>query len=188
MTTGHVFIATSLDGNVARLDHRIDWLTRQPATDEDLGYERFLATVDGIVMGRGSFENVLTFGAWPYTLPVVVASRSLAPADLPGELRGKVEVSALAPEALLAELDARGWRRAYVDGGLLVQDFLRRGLIEDLVITVVPTLIGEGRRLFGALDHDVDLELVSSQAFANGMVQSTYRVLPVGEGGGGGGL
>lgn len=179
MTSGHVYIATSLDGFVARADHQLDWLNRQPppADGSDMGFAAFTASVDGLVMGRGTYETVLGFDIdWPYDKPVVVASRSLLDADVPDTLSGKVRVSALAPAELMADLDERGWKRAYVDGGQLVQSFLREGLIEDLTVTTVPVLIGEGKRLFGPLGADVDLELVKSQAFDNGMVQTTWRV------------
>jgi dihydrofolate reductase len=179
MTTGHVYIATSLDGFVARTDNRIDWLDRvpMPADGGDMGFSAFMESVDGLVMGRGTFETVIGFDVdWPYTKPVIVVGRSMTMADVPEALSDKVEVSALAPAALMADLEQRGWKRAYVDGGLLVQAFLREGLIDDLVITTLPVLLGEGKRLFGPLEADVDLELVSSQAFDNGMVQSQWRV------------
>jgi len=79
MTTGHVFIATSLDGFIARKDHQIDWLTKQPTQGEDLGWEGFMERVDGLVMGRGTFETVLTLGPWPYRKPVVVMSKRVSP-------------------------------------------------------------------------------------------------------------
>ncbi len=176
MTTGHVFIATSVDGFVAREDHRIDWLTKQKTEGEEHGYNAFVATVDGIVMGRGSFENVLTFGDWPYTKPVIVMSRSMTAADLPSELAGKVELTAQAPAALMASLDARGWSRVYVDGGKVVQSFVRAGLIEDFHITTIPILIGQGLPLFGPLDADIDLDLLDTQAFPSGLVSRRYRV------------
>ena len=177
MTTCHVFIATSLDGFVARTDYGLDWLNRFNTSDEDHGYEEFVAGVNGLVMGRGSYETVLSFDDWPYRKPVVVMSKSLAEVDIPAELEGKVRLTRLEPSELMRELDDEGWRRAYVDGGRLVQSFLREGLIADLTITTVPVLIGSGIRLFGELTEDVRLELVRSQAFGSGLVQSHYRVV-----------
>lgn len=176
VTSGHVFIATSVDGFVAREDHRLDWLTKQATGDEDYGYESFVESVDGLVMGRGSYENVRTFGEWPYRKDVVVLSRSLQQSDVPAELAGQVRISALDPVGVMQSLSEEGWTRAYVDGGRLIQSFLRCGLIEDLVLTTVPILIGEGIRLFGPLADDLDLELLSSTSFASGLVQSHYRV------------
>lgn len=177
MTTGHVFIATSLDGFVARPDHRIDWLTKQPDAGHDLGYESFSKSVDGIVMGRGSYENVLTFGDWPYKVPTMVMSKTLRQSDVAEDIQDKVTITALDPEPLMTALDDSGWSRAYVDGGKVVQSFINEGLIEDMVITTVPILIGQGIRLFGPLAQDIDLELTKSASFDNGLVQSTYRLV-----------
>ena len=178
MTTGHVFIATSLDGYVARPDHGLDWLMKQPVVDgDDGGFSAFFDTVDGLIMGAGSFRTVAGFGQWPYTKPVIVMSRSMSDDDIPDELKSKVELSQLDPDALMGSLAKRGWTRAYVDGGRLVQSFLRAGLIADLTITQVPILIGQGIRLFGDLDSDIDLKLERAETLVTGMLQTTYRVL-----------
>ncbi len=176
MTTAHVFIATSLDGFIARPDGDIGWLLQRDDPAEDHGYSAFIADKDMIVMGRGTYEKVLSFGAWAYELPVLVLSRQLADTPVPPALQGKVRFSGQAPKAVLAELAAQNVRRIYVDGGQLVQSFLRDGLISDMVISAMPVLIGAGRPLFGALAQDVDWKLVSSRAFPAGLVQSTYRL------------
>ncbi|OLF53411.1 dihydrofolate reductase family protein [Pseudomonas chlororaphis] len=178
MTTAHVFIATSLDGFIAREDGAIDWLLQDPAPEEDFGYDDFIASMETIVMGRGTYEKVVTFETWPYDLPVLVLSRQLAGTPVPAQLEGKVRFSNLAPQQVLESLSRRNVRRIYVDGGQLIQSFLREGLVSDLVVTSIPVLIGTGRRLFGALPGDVDLKLVASRSFAiSGYVQSTYQVL-----------
>ena len=176
MTTGHIYVATTLDGFVARSDHQLDWLMKQNTNGEDHGYEAFVDSVDGIVMGRGSFENVLTFGEWPYPKPVVVMSKTLSDADIPGKLRDKVRLVDLEPPELMRLLHDEGWSRAYIDGGKLVQSFIRHGLIEDIVLTTVPILIGDGRRLFGEIDADIDLELISTTSFPSGLVRTSYRI------------
>lgn len=176
MTTGHVFIATSLDGFVARKDHQLDWLMKQNTDGEDHGYDDFMAGVDGLVMGRGSYETVLAFGEWPYSKPVVVMSKTLSPSGIPAELADKVRLTELEPPELIQSLQEDGWRRAYVDGGKVVQSFIRCGLIEDFILTTVPILIGDGQRLFGAIDADIDLELISSKSFRSGLLQTRYRV------------
>lgn len=181
MTTAHVFIATSLDGYIARENGDIDWLlqrgTPSDVPSEDHGYDDFIADKDMIVMGRGSYEKVLTFDPWPYALPVLVVSRQLAGTPVPEALQGKVRFSNLAPRALMDELARQGVQRVYLDGGQLVQSFLREGLVADMVITTIPVLIGSGRSLFGELPSDVSLKLLSSRSFASGLVQSTYCVL-----------
>ncbi len=177
MITGHVFIATSLDGFIARPDGDIDWLLKRDEPAEDHGYPTFIADKDAIVMGRGCYEKVLTLGEWAYDKPVLVLSRQLAGKPVPERLQGKVRFSDSTPTDAMKQLEAAGVRRVYVDGGQLVQSFLRAGLIADLVVTTVPVLIGAGRPLFGALPRDVSLALESSRHFPSGLVQSTYRVL-----------
>ncbi len=176
MTTGHVFVATSLDGFIARKDNGLDWLMKHPTADGDGGFGAFMESVDGLVMGAETYRTVLGFGQWPYTRKVVVASRSLTDADVPDILRDRVRISALAPAELMAELGAQGWRRVYVDGGRLVQSFLRAGLIQDLCITQVPVLIGDGLRLFGPLEQDIELKLLGSEVLESGLLQFRYQV------------
>jgi dihydrofolate reductase len=176
MVTGHVFIAVSLDGFIARANGDIGWLLARDDPSEDHGYNDFIADKDVIVMGRGSYEKVATFEAWPYDRPVLVLSQQLAGTQVPEALEGKVRFSALSPVAAMKELERQGVRRAYIDGGQLVQSFLREGLIADMVITTVPVLIGAGRPLFGALPEDRDLTLLASRSFASGLVQSSYRL------------
>lgn len=175
MISAHVFIATSLDGYIARADGDIGWLLQRDDPAEDHGYRDFIADKDAIVMGRGSFEKVLEFDPWPYDRPVLVLSRQLAPTPVPAALQDKVRFCDATPQQVLAELEAQGVRRVYVDGGQVVQSFIRAGLVEDMVLTTVPVLIGAGRPLFGALPRDLDLQLLASRSFPSGLVQSTYR-------------
>ena len=169
-------MAMSLDGFVARKDHSLDWLEKQNTAGEDHGYDDFMASVDGLVMGTGSFKNVLTFGPWPYSKPVVVMSSSLNESDIPIELDGKVEITRLGPKELMDSLSKQGWTRAYVDGGRIVQSFIKAGLVDDMTVTLVPILIGNGKRMFGELDSDIDLKLVRSQAFDSGLVANHYKL------------
>ena len=177
MVTGHVFIATSLDGFIARPDGSLDWLMAIAAAGEDHGFDAMMASVDGLVMGRGTFEQVLTFGEWPYAKPVVVLSRSMSESDIPDELSGKVTLSALAPRDLMASLDSDGWKRAYVDGGKVIQSFLADGLIADMIVTRAPVLIGEGLPLFGAIPKDIPLRHIETRSFASGLISSRYEVV-----------
>lgn len=180
MTTGHVFIATSLDGFVARdtsdPEAKLDWLMKQDTVGEDHGYDEFMESVDCLVMGRGSYETLLGFEGWPYGKPVIVVSKSLTQSDIPDELSDKVELVNLTPHEVLDMLGKRGWTRAYIDGGKLVQSFIRERLIEDITLTRIPILIGTGVPLFGAVDQDIDLELRSVKAFESGLVTSVYGI------------
>lgn len=176
MTTGHAFIGTSLDGFIARKNHDIAWLTDFPTQGEDHGFEAHMARVDGVVMGRGTYDAIKHMRPWYYSKPVVVLSRTLTQADIPAETADKIEVMAAAPDAAMATFAARGWGAVYVDGGSVIQSFLRAGLIDELVISRIPVLIGEGIALFGALEADVMLEHAQTRAFPSGLVQSVYRV------------
>ena len=170
-----VFIATSLDGFIAREDGDLDWLLSRGG-DGDHGYHDFMASIDTLVMGRNTFEKVLTFDAWPYEGKRVVVLSSGSPA-VPDTLRSSVEVLSFEPEDLLRHLSTSGARRIYVDGGQTIQRFLRAGLIHELVITRAPVLIGSGKSLFGPLEGDVELKHVETKAFSDGLVQSRYHVV-----------
>jgi dihydrofolate reductase len=179
MTKCSVYIATSLDGFISRTDGSIDWLNDFSARipeGEDLGYAQFMSDVDVLVMGRNTFEQVLTFGAWPYgSTPVVVLSRQLK--TFPDNVPDTVSLSAEEPGKLVQRLSASGWKHLYIDGGLTIQSFLKAGLIDEITITVIPILLGDGKPLFGPLPADVELELVESKTLDFGFVQSKYRVV-----------
>ncbi|MDH4867022.1 dihydrofolate reductase family protein [Alcaligenes nematophilus] len=175
MSTAHVFIGTSLDGFIAKPDGDIAWLLERSDPAEDHGYMAFIADKDAVVMGRGTYEKVLTFDVWPYQLPVVVLSRQLADTSVPEHLQGKVRFSRQTPEQLMEQLAAENLQRIYVDGGQLIQSFLRAGLVHEMILSTMPVLIGEGRRLFGDVNQDMDWRLLSSQSFPSGLVQSRYQ-------------
>ena len=172
--TASVFVGASVDGFIARPNGDLDWLPADGG--EPHGYDEFIASVDAIVIGRKTFETVLTFGAWPYgDKRVVVLSHH--PVDLSGVHGGIVEQMSGPPAAILSKLAAGGARDVYVDGGLTIQGFLQAGLVDRLVITRVPVLIGEGIPLFGSLPHDVRLRHVATRSYASGLVQSEYEVV-----------
>ncbi|MGC0889562.1 dihydrofolate reductase family protein [Pantoea agglomerans] len=176
MVTIHVFIAVSLDGYIARQDGDIDWLLQRADPTEDHSYAAFIADKDWIVMGRGSYEKVLTFDVWPYDQPVLVLSRQLADTPVPEALKGKVQFTRRTPKEVINDLAAQNAHRIYIDGGQVIQSFLREGLVADIVITTVPVLLGSGKSLFGSLHQDIDLTLLSSRSFPSGLVQSHYRL------------
>ena len=168
-----VFVGTSLDGFIARPNGAFDFL---PAGGgEPHGYEEFIASVDAIVMGRKTFETVLALGAWPYgnKRVVVLSSR---PVDLSAVSGGVVEQMSGPPAQIVAKLAARGAHSLYIDGGITIQEFLRAGLIQRIVITRVPVLIGEGIPLFGTLPGDIQLRHVATRQYPSGLVSSEYLV------------
>ncbi len=166
-----VFVGTSLDGFIARADGSFDFLPQEP---EEHGFEAFFASVDALVIGRHTYEVVLRFPGWPYgSKPVfVLSSRPLAPAPA----GAVVEHLAGAPAEILASLAARGIRHVYLDGGLTVQRFLAAGLVDRIIVTRVPVLIGQGIPLFGPTPHDIALKHVATRQYPSGLVQSEYEV------------
>ena len=170
-----VFIGTSLDGFIARRDGALDFLPADGG--EPHGYNEFFASVDALVIGRGTFETVAAFPEWPYgnKLVIVLSSRPLDFSKLCG---ATVEQMSGEPSEIAATLSARGIKHIYVDGGVTIQRFLRAGLIQRLTITRVPVLIGEGIPLFGSLSRDVKLRHVETTSYKSGLVKSEYEVLP----------
>ena len=169
-----VYIATSLDRFIARKNGEIDWLTGGEST-ADYGYAEFISKIDYVVMGRNTYEKVLTFGGWPYENKVIILSSGSL--TIPRELTPKVEALALSPAELIHELEQRQAQHIYLDGGVTIQRFLRQVLVDEMTITTIPILIGDGLPLFGPLDGDLNLELLQSESFENGFVQNKYRVL-----------
>lgn len=168
-----VFVGTSLDGFIARKNGSYDFLSTEPVDDN--GYEEFLGTVDAVVIGRKTFETVLSFDEWPYgNRFVAVLSTTLRESTAPA---GAVcELMNLPPTRVIAELTRRGWKHVYIDGGATVQGFLREGLIQEITICRYPVLIGSGVPIFGWLPKDVRLELLSSRSYPSGMLKTQYRV------------
>jgi dihydrofolate reductase len=170
-----VFVGTSVDGFIARLNGELDFLPE--GGGEPHGYTEFMASVDALVIGRKTFETVAAFAEWPYgdKRVVVLSARAL---DLSAVRGGVVQHMAGPPADIIAKLAAAGARHLYIDGGITIQGFLRAGLIQRLVVTRVPVLIGEGIPLFGSLPHDVRLHHVATRSYPSGLVQSEYQVIP----------
>lgn len=173
-----VFIAASVDGFIARPDGDIDWLHRPEYETAELNgvtYESFIATVDALVMGRKTLEKVLSFPEWPYEgTPVIVLSRQQL--EIPAHLEGKVEVMAGDVTSLVATLAERGMKHLYIDGGQTIQAFLEAGLINELIITRIPVLLGQGIPLFSQVGSGHELRHVGTYVSDNGFVQSRYDV------------
>lgn len=151
-----VYIAISLDGYIARMGGELDWLDMFDSSipkGEDLGYYQFIDSVDVLVMGRNTFDKVLSFGvSWPYgNKQVVVLSRNKI--DIPAELSASVSHSSESPGILSNRLKEAGAKRIYVDGGITIQRFLAEGLITDLNITIIPIILGGGIPLFGEFSN-----------------------------------
>jgi len=173
-----VFIATSLDGFIARRDGSIDWLNEANAVvpeGEDCGFMAFMDSVDTLIMGRKTYEQVLSFGQWPYgDTPVVVLSHNSI--KIPSHVSDTVSCSAEAPAALLTRLAGQAVEHVYVDGGTTIQSFLAESLIDEITITRIPVVIGDGIPLFAPLEKDITLTHHTTTAYEFGFVQSKYSV------------
>jgi len=166
-----VFIAASLDGFIARKDGSIDWLAQVEREGEDYGYRAFFDSVDTLVIGRSTYELALGFEPWPYAGKrcVVLTNSTRAPQHGEEFFSGSVR-------ELRTRLASEGAERVYVDGGAVIQQFLKEELIAELTLSVIPVLLGEGVRLFGTTSKDLPLELVSARNFPSGLVQLRYRL------------
>ncbi|MBX2870620.1 MAG: dihydrofolate reductase family protein [Saprospiraceae bacterium] len=169
-----VFIATSLDGYIADKEGQIDWLHSIPNPEnDDMGYNKFISTVDALIMGRTTFETVLSFGIdWPYEIPVFVLSTTLK--AIPEELQEKVELTKGSPKEILEMIHSKGFDELYIDGGTTIQGFLSQDLIDQLIITTIPVLLGGGSPLFGTFDQRLSFQHVRSSRYLDCIVQNEY--------------
>lgn len=173
-----VFVGVSLDGFIARPNGDFDWLMGEGGGDStEYGYNEFIADIDAIVMGRKTFEKVVTFDTWYYgTKRVVVLSNQAVDLSVAKTRGGQVERMTGSPAEIASRLAASGVPRLYVDGGITIQAFLRAGLIHRLIISRLPLLIGEGIPLFGSLPGDIRLRHFATRTYPGGMVQSEYHL------------
>jgi dihydrofolate reductase len=173
-----VFIATSLDGFIARSDGSIDWLNEANAVvpdGEDCGYYEFISSVDVLVMGRNTFEQVLSFGDWPYgEKKVVVLSEKGV--DIPDKIQSTVSASSEDPRSLVKLLESAGAKHLYIDGGKTIRSFLAADLINEIIITTIPVLLGAGLPLFGPLNKDIKLKHLSTKTYPFGFIQNRYSI------------
>lgn len=169
-----VFIATSMDGFIADRDGGIDWLHSIPNPEQnDMGYGAFISGIDALVMGRNTFETVCGFDIdWPYTQPVFVLSNSLT--TIPEKFRDKAELVRGPLKEVLQEIHDRGYEQLYIDGGKTIQSFLKEDLIDELILTTIPILLGGGIPLFSELSQPMEWECVESKLFLDKVAQNRY--------------
>lgn len=175
-----VFIATSIDGFIARKNGDLDWLDAANNTvpkGEDCGYADFMSSVDVLVMGKNTYEKILSFDSWPYKKHVIVLSST--PIELPLSIKSSVSYSNESPEALHHRLSQEGVKRIYIDGGITIQRFLAAGLVTDMVITIIPIILGAGKALFGKLNGDILMKHTGTKTFDFGFCQLTYETIKV---------
>jgi len=170
-----VFIATSLDGFIADRNGRIDWLHSIPNPDNiDMAYGKFTSRIDALVMGRITFETVCSFDMdWPYQKPVFVLSNTLT--EIPGKFKDKAQLVKGTLTEILEIIHQKGFHRLYIDGGATIQSFLKEDLIDDMIITIIPILLGGGSPLFSDLPKELDFECTESKVYLNKIVQNHFR-------------
>jgi dihydrofolate reductase len=168
-----VFIATSLDGFIARRDGAIDWLSIVERPGEDYGYARFMQSIDALVVGRKTYETALGFDAWPYAGKRSVVLTHGHPTPKHGE-----EIVSEPLDALVDRLSREGVKRIYVDGGSTIRQFLAANLVDDLTLSIVPILLGDGIPLFGGIARELRLAPVETRRFESGLVQLEYQLGP----------
>lgn len=170
-----VFIATSLDGYIADKNGGIDWLHSIPNPDnDDMGYLEFMGEIDALVMGRTTFETVLGFDVdWPYNKPVFVLSTRLK--EIPESHKDKAFLVDGSLAEILAQIREKGYKRLYIDGATTISNFLKEDLIDEMVLTTIPILLGGGFSLFGELPNELKFELTGTRTFLNQITQHRYK-------------
>jgi dihydrofolate reductase len=170
-----VFIGASLDGYIADKDGGLEFLQSVPNPEhEEFGFPEFMDSIDALLMGRITYETVLGFGGrWPYSKPVFVLSNSLT--SLPEHLKGKAELVSGPIEEVVLQLHQRGFENLYIDGGKLIQSFLQSDMIDELIISQIPILLGGGTPLFGELQSHLMFEHVETEVLLNAIVKSHYK-------------
>ena len=169
-----VFIATSLDGFIACKNGEIDFLDSYPDPNPtDMGYENFMSDIDAMVMGRNTFDTVCGFDIeWPYKVPVFVLSERMS--AIPDKFQDKAELVKGDLSGILNQIHAKGFQNLYIDGGKTIQHFLQHDLIDEMTITIIPCLLGEGIPLFSSLQQRLDFTCADTRLFASGIVQNRF--------------
>lgn len=177
MPHNSVYIATSLDGYIADAEGSVGFLDTFPFPEgDDMGYAAFMSKVDALLMGRKTFETVLSFGVeWPYSKPVFVWSQTIS--KIPEQLESRVRLVTGDVHEVLLNIHAQGFNRLYIDGGQVIQSFLREDLIDEMILTTIPVVLGGGIPLFGKTDGMLRFRCAQAQTWSNGLAQCRYKRL-----------
>ncbi|MFC1769723.1 dihydrofolate reductase family protein [Nitrospirota bacterium] len=168
----YVYIAASLDGYIAAPDGGIDWLMEIPIPEGDNNFAEFMSKIDALVMGRNTFEMVVSFGEWIYDKPVFVLSNTLT--SVPENLAGKAEPISGELSSVVEQLNSRGYKNLYIDGGKTIQSFMEADMIDHLFVTRVSLLLGDGIPLFGTLSKSMKFKHVQTEVLTEDLVQGHY--------------
>ena len=169
------YLAVSVDGYIAAKDDGLDWLNELPNPEQsDFGYADFMSGIDALLMGSRTFQVVLDFGVWHYEKPVFVASRQMT--EIPAGYEERISLVQGEMAEILHSIREQGYGNIYVDGGILIRSCLREGLLDEMILTRIPIVLGDGVPLFVPSEQSIDLEHVSTQIHGVGLVQSHYRI------------
>ena len=171
MTEFIIFIATSLDGYIARSDGSIDWLPSPEANEEDYGYRNFYDSIDALVMGSTTYKQVLGFGDWPYPgkISYILTSRNLS------TTRTDILFVKGGMEEVLKHVKKKSYKRVWLmGGGNLVSSFINRGLVNEYIIAIIPTILGSGISLYQSVT-ELKLDLISAESYSSGVVELHYK-------------
>ncbi|GAA3915784.1 dihydrofolate reductase family protein [Litoribacillus peritrichatus] len=174
-----IYIATSLDGYITDKNGSLDWLFATPNPDnDDFGFNDFMNRIDALVMGKNTFETVCAMDCeWPYSKPVFVLSNSLD--EIPEEYKDKAQLMGYSPlkgamSHVVSGLNKHGFENLYIDGGLTIQGFLKEDLIDEMILTRVPVILGGGTPLFSKLNEAQAFEHLETKVLLNALVKSRY--------------
>jgi len=170
----YVFVAKSLDGFIATEDGSTGWLNYPNPTKTDYGYNAFVRKIDAILMGRKSYEQILTSNKpYPYTKPIFVLSNTIK--TVPINLSDNLEIVTGPITEIVKQLSDRGYKNIYIDGASTIQSFLKEDLIDEMVITTVPIVLGQGISLFGNLGTQIKFEHTKATRHENGLITCEYQ-------------
>ncbi|WP_068471067.1 dihydrofolate reductase family protein [Candidatus Protochlamydia phocaeensis] len=167
-----IYIATSIDGYIARKDDSLDWLDRVGGFNEDYGFQKLLDSIDAVILGRKTYEIAASVPDWPYKgKKIVVLSKSLK------TVREEAELFQGDLTQLVSHLDSDGIKHVWIDGGLTISQFLNLQMVDFMTLSVIPVLLGEGIPLFNSIAKELSCRLVSSQSYPSGLVQLHYEIV-----------
>ena len=169
-----VYIATSIDGYIADKENKIDWLHETPNPEgSDMGFSLFMERIDALLMGRNTLDMVLSFDCeWPYSKPVFVLSNSMK--SVPEGYEGKVFLVNGALKDIFKQIHDKGFEHLYIDGGMTIQSCLKEDLIDEMIITTIPVLLGGGIPLFADLDAPLKFQHSKTVKHLDALVSNTY--------------
>jgi len=165
------YIATSVDGYIARSDGSLDWLEKLPGTPAEYGFTDHYANIDAIILGRNTYETIINFPQWPYSdkRVIVLSNTKTGPVNFAKIYSGDLN-------KLLSNLFSDGIKHIWVDGGKTITSFLEQQLVDRLVISIIPVILGSGIPLFGKIKQEINSKLIASQSYNSGLVQNTYEI------------